>query len=66
MAQTALWTRKFIAIMMANGFFFVSFHSLLPTLPYTLLRSAQQAQKSALLPGFLVYRLLAFAFSQKT
>lgn len=33
MAQTALWTRKFIAIMMANGFFFVSFHSLLPTLP---------------------------------
>lgn len=33
MALTPLWTKRFIAIMMANGLFFVSFHSLLPTLP---------------------------------
>lgn len=33
MSKAALWTKQFIAIMMANGLFFVSFHSLLPTLP---------------------------------
>lgn len=33
MASTPLWTKRFVAIMMANGLFFVSFHSLLPTLP---------------------------------
>lgn len=33
MKSTALWTKQFIAIMIANGLFFVSFHSLLPTLP---------------------------------
>lgn len=33
MSTAALWTKQFIAIIAANGLFFVSFHSLLPTLP---------------------------------
>lgn len=33
MNSTALWTKPFLAIMIANGLFFVGFHSLLPTMP---------------------------------
>lgn len=33
MNSTALWTKPFFAIMIANGLFFVGFHSLLPTMP---------------------------------
>lgn len=33
MSSPALWTKHFFAIMIANGLFFVGFHSLLPTMP---------------------------------
>lgn len=33
MNSPALWTNHFFAIMIANGLFFVGFHSLLPTMP---------------------------------
>ena len=33
MTKAPLWTRRFFAIIIANGLLFASFHSLLPTLP---------------------------------
>lgn len=41
MTKAPLWTRRFFAIIIANGLLFASFHSLLPTLPLYVASGAE-------------------------